>query len=44
MDPFATKEIGEWGSHTEAQFIVPDLGDKVDYGIVLSYRPGCQAT
>jgi hypothetical protein len=39
MDPFATKEIGEWGSHTNAQFIVPDLGDKVDYGIVLSYRP-----
>ena len=26
--------------HTpEAQFIVSDWGDKVDYGIVLSYRP-----
>ncbi len=25
--------------HPEAQFIVPDWGDKVDYGIVLSYRP-----
>jgi hypothetical protein len=24
---------------TEAQFIVPDLGDKVDYGIGLSYWP-----
>jgi hypothetical protein len=23
----------------EAQFIVPDWGDKVDYGTALSYRP-----
>ncbi len=25
--------------YPEAQFIVPDWGDKVDYGIELSYRP-----
>jgi hypothetical protein len=24
----------------KAQFIVPDWGDKVDYGIGLSYQPG----
>jgi hypothetical protein len=28
----------------EAQFIVPVWGDKVDYGIGLSYRPVMQAT
>jgi hypothetical protein len=26
-------------SKPEGQFIVPDLGDKVDYGIALSYWP-----
>jgi hypothetical protein len=25
--------------HVDAQFLVPDWGDKVDYGLGLSYRP-----
>jgi hypothetical protein len=27
---------------TGAKFLVPDWGDKVDYGIGLSYRPASQ--
>jgi hypothetical protein len=33
------KEVAVLRLIAEAQFIVPDWGDKVDYGIGMSYRP-----